>query len=174
MVKIAKMLGSKIGRAIFRRYQPSFVIVDDVKTNFGPVLLRHASASGYQKIDRIYFVKSKELSRLVKPDGYDVIILDIKGVVDTSIAKDGLQLSELIRRTNSAYLALTSAHQYQLDKRTLSADRIIEDKIMTAVDFVKVLDEITEDLIERKLKLFRRFALKISLFAIKKTAAAYV
>lgn len=172
MANIGRVLANKVGRAIFERYQPSIVIVDDTKANFGKVLLEHAKRCGYNRIDRIHYVRSAELDQLITPGKYDVIILDIKGVVHPDIAVDGLQLSELIRRSNSAYLALTSAHQYHLDKRTLQADRIIENRIMTAVDFVKLLDEITEELLERKIKFAKKLGLRAASFLLKKSVAA--
>ena len=92
----------------------------------------------------------------------------VKGVVHEDIAKDGLQLAGLLRKRTSAYIAITSAHQYHLDKRVLDVDRILEDRIITSADFVSLLDDICANLSAVRWKFWRRVALRICMGIVRK------
>lgn len=167
MVKFLHKKKNAIAGWLIDKCQPHVLIIDDEAANFPPGAIAAARIAGYRKIDRIYFVDDKALKKITEKDRYDVIILDIKGVVHQEIASDGLQLSGLLKKRTSAYLVITSAHQYHLDKRVLKVDRILEDRMLTSVDFISLLDEISSELSVARWKFLRRFGLKIAMAALR-------
>lgn len=76
-------------------------IVDDEKTYFNNELLALAKEKGFGEIERHYNIDQGLFLDLHK-NSRDIIILDIQGITDESVAKDGLQVAaSLVEHTNT-------------------------------------------------------------------------
>ena len=101
----------RLGRRLMRLGSIHIVIVDDEDSYFTPQMISLANAAGYKKIKRLNKVTNEELTSWIKLPP-DIIILDVKGIVDPFIAKDGIDVAARLSRETSAYIVITSAHQF--------------------------------------------------------------
>lgn len=154
------------------KFQPlKITIIDDGHDYFSQDMLRIAKASGIRNITRLYKINSKILEDLLK-DPQDIIILDIKGIVEDNSAKDGFDIAKILSEQTSSYVVITSAHQYKLRNRITICDYIIDDRLLTPVDFVSEMNFIINDMFERKKKFYSKIVFKIGFKILKKSLIA--
>jgi hypothetical protein len=156
-----------LGRYFLKLACVRILIVDDNEAYFPSPWLTRASSQGYGMFERLYFVKSDDLDRLLATPP-DIIIMDVRGVVDKSIAKDGIGLAKIFKRDTHAFVCLTSAHYFHFKNAHRDAsDRYIEARNLTYVDFVSELDKTYEGYLGAKIKLWRKLALKTGFALLK-------
>jgi len=149
-----------LGRLLMKFGGLKICIIDDEKIYFNDNLLSMAKENGFNNIERHYQVDANLFNDLQKSPR-DIVILDIQGVTTPDVAKDGLHLaSSLIKNTNS-YVVITSAHQFHLTNRITEVDYVIEDRLLTAVDFLEVLTDIVEDYLSKNTMFYKKVIFKI-------------
>lgn len=153
-------IGTRLGRRLAGAASPKIYIVDDEEAYFTPVMLGVAASAGYSRIQRYYRVTPREIDGWMK-NPPDIFILDIKGISSPEVAKDGTGVAALLQRETSAYIAVTSAHQFHLKNVHRNFDFVIEERLLTAVDFVEVLDQIVADYYSRHTRLLKRVAFRL-------------
>lgn len=153
-------LKNRIGRWLMRLDCVKICIIDDEEIYFNDDLLRLAHKNGYKNIDR-HLLVDKTLLQDLQENPRDIIILDVQGVTTPDVAKDGLHLASSLTRTTNSYVAITSAHKFHLTNRITEVDYVIEDRLLTAVDFLDVLTDITEDYLEKKAAFYKKVVFKV-------------
>lgn len=148
-------LVQKIGRLLMQFQPVSICIIDDVEAYFNENMLNLASVNGEYNFERWTHLSGGKLNDLMR-NPRDIVILDIKGIVDKEIAKDGFDVARLLKRNTESYVVTTSAHQYHLKNRDDYGDFIITDRLMTPVDFVEQLNLIVEDFLDKKIRPYQR------------------
>jgi hypothetical protein len=144
-------------------------IVDDEEAYFNKDMLSIASNAGFKNIERFYKIDAKLFENLqTKPR--DIVILDIKNITSKDVAKDGLGVASALKRTTNSYIAITSAHQLHLSRKMIDVDYIIEDRLLTAVDFIDILIEITENYLEKKMAFYKKVIFKLGFKIVKQNA----
>lgn len=141
-------------------------IADDESSYFTPQMLGMADKAGFAGIERYERVTSALMDKWLL-DTPDIVILDIKGVTAPEVAKDGFGVAMLLRRSTNAYVVVTSAHQFHLRNAQREFDYVIEDRLLTAVDFVHELEQIADDYFKRKARFYRRTAFRLGRLLIK-------
>ncbi|ENM5736344.1 response regulator [Vibrio mimicus] len=145
-------------------------IVDDEDIYFNADMINIANDAGFEKIDRYSKIDNTLLSRLQKKP-YDIVILDIQGITEPDIAKDGMQVASLLSRTTCSYIVVTSAHQFHLVNDMTKVDYVMENKIQTTADFVDELIEIVDDFLNKKSSFYKKVLFKIGFSMLKKNVA---
>jgi len=163
-------LTNTIGRWLMALDAPKICIIDDEEIYFNDDLLNLAKESGFKKIERHQLVDSVLLKNLLE-DPRDIIILDVKGVTTPNVAKDGLHLASSLANKTNSYIVITSAHKFHLTNRATDVDYVIEDRLLTAVDFLSELTNIVEGYLARKSSFYKRIAFKTG-FALAKQGIA--
>lgn len=159
-----------IAKILMRINNIKICIVDDEAVYFDDRMLEAAKNAGFEKIDRYSLIDGALLSRLQnKP--YDVIVLDVQGVTEPSVAKDGLQVASLLSRTTSSYVVITSAHQFHLVNDMTKVDYVMEDKLLTTADFLDELIEIVDDFLTKKSSFYKNIIFKAGFSMLKKGVA---
>lgn len=159
-----------IGKFLMKVNNVKICIVDDEDVYFNANMLNVAKNTGFNKIDRYSRIDNTLLCRLQK-NPYDIVILDVQGITDPNVAKDGMQIASLLSRTTSSYIVLTSAHQFHLVNEMTRVDYVIEDKILTTADFVDELIEIVDDFLDRKSSFYKNILFKAGFTMLKKSIA---
>lgn len=156
-----------IGKALMKLQWLHITIIDDAPAYFSKQMLSIASSAGYPNIKRLYWINEEVFKDLHK-NPPDIIIIDVKGVVDKRIAKDGLEVAALLYRNTPAFVVITSAHQYHLRKEMKENDYILEDRNLTAVDFINAISVITQSFLRKKLKPYKKLIFKLGFSLAKK------
>jgi len=159
-----------IGKFLMKLNNVNICIVDDEDIYFNSDMLNIASNAGFNKIDRHSKIDTSLLSRLQKKP-YDIVILDVRGITEPDVAKDGMQIASLLSRTTSSYIVITSAHQFHLVNEMTKVDYIMENKIQTTADFVDELIEIVDDFLKKKSSLYKKVLFKVGFSMLKKSVA---
>lgn len=159
-------LTTQIGRWLMALDSPRICIIDDEEIYFNDSLLSLARKNGFQHIERYHIVNSELLKTLLE-DPRDIIILDVQGVTTPDVAKDGLHLASSLTKKTNSYVVITSAHKFHLTNRVTDVDYIIEDRLLTAVDFMSELTNIVEDYLTKKSSFYRKVAFKVGLSIAK-------
>ncbi|MDT8878747.1 hypothetical protein RSO68_04635 [Halomonas saccharevitans] len=158
------------GKFLMRINNVNICIVDDEDIYFNPRMLGIAKNAGFGKIERYSKIDTPLLNKLQnKP--YDIVILDVQGITEPDVAKDGMQIASLLSRTTSSYIVVTSAHQFHLVNDMTKVDYIMENKIQTTVDFVDELIEIVDDFLDKKSSFYKKSLFKAGFFLVKRSAA---
>jgi hypothetical protein len=150
----------RLGRALMKAQRLRIVIIDDAPAYFSDVMLRAAASAGYPNIRRLYKIDDKVFAQLHR-NPPDIVIIDVVGTVHPAIAKDGLDVAASLYRNTRTYVVVTSAHQYHLRKEMKANDFILEERNLTAVDFIGVLSTITQGYIRTKLKVYHKLVFKL-------------
>ena len=143
-------------------------IVDDEKAYFTPQMLRLAANAGLSNIERHFKIDQELLGNLLKCPP-DIIILDIKGVTIPDVAKDGFHVAKILYEQTNAFVVITSAHKFHLHEYHRSYDYVMQERLLTAIDFIDELWKIVEDYLTRKTKFFRKLVFKIGYKIAKKS-----
>ena len=159
-----------IGKFLMKLNNVNICIVDDEDIYFNKNMLNIASNAGFTKIDRHSKIDNSLLNRLQKKP-YDIVILDVQGITEPDVAKDGMQIASLLSRTTSCYIVVTSAHQFHLVNDMTKVDYIMENKIQTTADFVDELIEIVDDFLNKKASFYKKLLFKAGFSMLKKSVA---
>lgn len=159
---------SKIGKFLMKITSIRICIIDDEDIYFNKNMLNIATNTGFNKIDRHSKVDHILLSRLQKKP-YDIIILDVQGITEPDVAKDGMQIAALLNKTTNSYIVVTSAHQFHLINEMTAVDYIIENKLLTTTDFIDELTGITEDYLTKKSSFYKNILFKMGFAIMKKS-----
>lgn len=157
-----------LGKWLMEKGNFRIVIVDDEDVYFGPKLLAIAKHAGYGAIER-YSKVDADLHKKLCNRPPQILILDVKNVVDPDIATDGLELSEHLAQVTPSFIAVTSAHRYHLNNRVTKVDYIIESRVLTGVEFVAELRNMTEKCLSTKIRFYSKIAFRVGFAAAKKS-----
>ena len=124
-----------LGKLLMKIDNVSICIIDDEDVYFNKAMLNTAKNSGFNEIDRYSKIDYALLDRLQK-NPYDIVVLDVQGITEPSIAKDGMQIASLLSRTTCSYIVITSAHQFHLINDMTKVDYKMENKIQTTADYI--------------------------------------
>jgi len=156
-----------LGKKLISIDAPRICIVDDEDIYFNKEMINVVKNTGLKNIERHKKIDIYLLNRMQKKP-FDIVILDIRGIIDPSIAKDGMQIASLLSRTTNSYIVIVSAHQFHLVNEMTKVDYIIENKLMTAVDFLDEVFEILSDYLSKKTSSYKKIILKAGLSALKR------
>jgi hypothetical protein len=148
----------------------SICIVDDEDVYFNSNMLEAAKNTGFSKIDR-YSKIDNSLLKFLQITPYDIVILDVRGITEPDVAKDGMQVASLLTRTTSSYVVITSAHQFHLVNSMTKVDYIMENKLLTTVDFIDELIEIVDDFLSKKSSFYKNILFRFGFLILKKSIA---
>lgn len=157
-----------LGKVLMKLDSPKICIVDDEDIYFNEPMLTAAKNSGINKIERHSTIGTELLNRMQKHP-FDILILDVKGITEPHIAKDGMHVASLITRTTNTYVAVVSAHQFHLINAMGDVDYYIENKIMTITDFIDELYIIIDEYLQKKSSFYKKILFKIGYSLLKKT-----
>lgn len=132
-----------IGKNLMKLSPIKIVIVDDVSTYFNEQMLSVASANGNITFERYSKCDSILLKSLVS-NPRDILIMDIKGTVTNDIGKDGFDVASHVVKNTTTFVVITSAHKYQLRNRMNQVDYVIEDRLLTPIDFTDEMNIIID------------------------------
>jgi hypothetical protein len=157
----------KLGKRIMRAGRLRICVVDDKRTYFHENMLATAKAAGFSHITRYYVIDEHLLQHLlISPP--DIIILDIKGVADKRVAKDGFGIAKLMFERTNTYVVITSAHRFYLRETHTKYDYLIENRFLTSVDFVEELAMITDKYLKTKIRFWGKLVFRLGFFLAKK------
>lgn len=156
------------GKWLMQLRKLRILIADDEATYFNPQMLALANAAGYHGIERISTIDNECLKSIVS-NPPDIIILDVKGVCTPDVAKDGIELANLLSRETSIMVVITSAHKFHLRGSVVSVDHVIEERKLTAVDFVDELSTIVDKLLCEKVRFYKHLTFRAG-FALARGA----
>jgi hypothetical protein len=151
-----------LGKALMRSGSLKVVIADDEDVYFNERMIRAAGAAGFSNIDRISYVTHEVFESWLK-DPPDIMILDVKYVVDEEVAKDGIELARVLSRKTSSMIVVTSAHQQHLRNAFVDIDYIIENRQLTSADFIHELSKIVRVYLDTKCKFYRNIIFRTGL-----------
>lgn len=160
---------SKLGKILMSINYIKICIIDDEEAYFNEDMISIANNAGFNCIERFNLVNA-EIFKDLQTKPRDIVILDIKNVTSKEVAKDGLEVASILKRTTNSYIAITSAHQHHLSRRMIDVDYIIEDRLLTAVDFVELLIELTGNYLDKKIAFYKKIVFRIGFKLIKENA----
>lgn len=160
---------TSVGRFLMKFSKLRICIIDDEDIYFNPNMLEIANNAGFYSIDRFSNVDNK-LFQILQKRPYDIVILDVKGVSDEPVAKDGLHIASILYKTTNSYIVLTSAHQFHLNNKMTDVDYIIEERLLTAADFVDTLIDIANDCLSTKIVFYKNIIFRVGFMMVKKAA----
>ena len=149
-----------IGKNLMKLSPIKVVIVDDVSTYFNEQMLSVASAKGNITFERYNKCDSILLKSLVS-NPRDILIMDIKGTVTNDIGKDGFDVASHVVKNTTTFVAITSAHKYQLKNRMNQVDYVIEDRLLTPIDFTDEMNIIIDKYLKNKSKVYGKIIYKL-------------
>lgn len=145
----------RIGKWLMKHNRLSICIVDDEGIYFNSEMLKIAAAAGFGGIERYPCVTADLLTDLLT-NPRDIVILDIQGVTEPSVAKDGFEVAGRLFKSTRSYVAVTSAHTHRLQKAYKEFDYVIEERLLTGVDFVDELEFMISDYLGRKTWFYKK------------------
>lgn len=166
-MKSAPLLTS-LGKKLMAMGHLRITIADDEATYFNEHMLRIAESTGYRGIKRLEVIDKHQLNEIMK-NPPDIIILDVKGVCTADVAKDGIELANMLARETSAMVVVTSAHKFHLKGAIANVDHIIERRNLTAVDFTNELSQIVGKYLDTKARFYRHLLFRAG-FALARGA----
>lgn len=155
------------GKLLMRMGKLRICIFDDEASYFTPQMLRLAEHAGFMGIERYYKIDRKVLGDLLKHPP-DIVILDIKGITTPDVAKDGFHIAKLLYEQTKAYVVITSAHKFHLHEYHRSYDYVLEERLLTAVDFIDELRNIIEEYLKGKIRFYRKVTFRIGYKIVKR------
>lgn len=159
-------LNQSLGKFLMRISSIKICIVDDEEIYFDKQMIELAKLNGFKNIERYTKIDSDLFEDLQKSPR-DIVILDIQGITSPEVAKDGLQIASSLSKNTSSYIVVTSAHQFHLSNKLTKVDYVIEDRLLTQVDFLDTLIQITEDYLEKKTTFYKKVAFKVGFGLVK-------
>jgi hypothetical protein len=158
---------TKIGKALLLRGKMRICIIDDEEAYFNDQMLAIARDAGYPEIERRTRVDSALLSDLLRRPR-DIVILDIMGIVDENVGRDGFDVAHVLMTQTRSYVVVTSANKFHLDERHSHYDDLIESRLLTGIDFVQELDRMVKEYLTRKLRFYQKISYRLGTALLKK------
>ncbi|HVK54025.1 MAG TPA: hypothetical protein VM532_03255 [Burkholderiales bacterium] len=156
----------KLGKWLMQHGRLRIVIADDEAAYFNENMLKAAKSAGYHGIERIHYVTQAIFSSwLTTPP--NIVILDVRNVCDSGVAKDGIELARTLLRETSAMVAVTSAHKWHFRKSLPQIDYFIEDRQLTSTDFVNELSAIVDYYLSKKARFYRHVLMRIGVSLVR-------
>lgn len=159
-----------IGRKLMSMGKLKIYIIDDQETYFSKTILEIVEKAGFTSIER-YYIVTKELLEKFLSDPPDIIILDIKGIAEKDVAKDGFGIAKMMFEKTNSYVVITSAHKFYLHETHKQYDYLIQERLLTAVDLIDELTNIVENYLKYKVDFYKKIIFRIG-FKIAKSALA--
>lgn len=153
---------SRLGRFLKSLSSLRIVIIDDEKAYFNDQMLSLARSIGYRQIDRYYTIDTELLQNLLQHPP-EIVILDVKGVANPDVASDGFAVASQLHRHTPTFIVMTSAHKFHLKNAASVYDYVLENRLLTAVDFVEEIENIVSAYLETKARFFRHLSLRMGL-----------
>lgn len=151
---------NRFGKNLMKLAPVNVIIIDDVSTYFNEQMLSVASANGNISFERHSKCDSILLKSLVT-NPRDILIMDIKGTVHKDIGKDGFDVVDHKIKNTTTFVAITSAHKYQLKNRLNEVDYVIEDRLLTPIDFSDEMNIMIDKYLKIKTKIFGKLSYKV-------------
>ncbi len=157
-----------LGKKLMSLGKYKICIVDDEEAYFNKPMIQAAKKAGFSIIDRYYKVDKKLLTKF-QNNYYDLIILDVKGSIDSSIAKDGIELAVMLKKTTPTCIAITSAHQFHLRNKMKDIDYVIENRTLTITDFVDTINEVVTYSLDKNYGFYKKILFRIGFTLAKQS-----
>lgn len=141
-------------------------IIDDVDSYFNEEMLSLARNSYPIHFERWSSIGHNELNDLTLHPR-DIVILDIKGIIKDNIGKDGFDVSKHLMNNTRSFVAITSAHKFQLQNKNVYGDYVLTERLMTPIDFVDELNSMISLYLSRKQKVYQKIFYKIGFKLLK-------
>lgn len=148
-----------VGKALMAIGGFRICIIDDEEAYFDDNMLDVARNAGFKNIERYYKI-DENLFKDLQESPRDLVILDVQGIVDPGIAKDGVYIASTLVKNTPSFVAITSAHQYHLTNKMMDVDYVIENRILTIVDFLDILHDMVAHCLDNKLAFYRKLVFK--------------
>ncbi len=158
---------NSFGKGLMKLTPIKVIIIDDVATYFNEQMLSIASANGNLTFERHKKCDATLLKSLVA-NPRDILIVDIKGTTTPDIGKDGFDIARHVFENTNTFVAITSAHKYHLKNQKEYGDYIIEDRLLTPIDFTNEINHIIDILLKRKIRIYKKLTYRIGKSLIKK------
>jgi hypothetical protein len=156
----------KFGKLLMRFSPLKICIIDDVATYFNEDMLKLAKVNMNIKFERLYSINTSKLASLVKSPP-DIFILDIKGIVENDVGKDGFDIAKHLSENTPSFIVITSAHQFHLKNRKHYGDYTLTERLLTPIDFAEELNLIIKTYLEEKLKFYKKIFFKMGFKIVK-------
>lgn len=161
-----------LGKGLMKLSPIKIIIIDDVATYFNEQMLSVAGANGNVSFERYKKCDATLLKSLVS-NPRDILIMDIKGTVTKDIGKDGFDVTKHIFENTNTFVVITSAHKHHLKNQSNYGDYIIEDRLLTPIDFSDEVNEIINIYLKRKISFYKKITYKLGKSMIKKNLAMH-
>lgn len=156
----------KLGLGLMKLNPIRVIIIDDVETYFNHQMLSIAGANGTISFERYNLCDVNLLNSMVS-NPRDILIIDIKGTVSADIGKDGFDIAKHIFQNTTTFVAVTSAHKYHLKNRTNYGDYIMEDRLLTPVDFTEELNSMVGQYLKKKKRIYQKIGFRLGKYMFK-------
>jgi chemotaxis response regulator CheB len=156
-----------IGRKLMSLGKLKIYIIDDQETYFSKNILEIVKKAGFSSIER-YYIVNKELLEKLLSDPPDIIILDIKGITEKDVAKNGFGIAKVMFEKTNSYVVVTSAHKFYLHETHKQYDYVIQERLLTAVDLIDELTNIVENYLKYKINFYKKITFRIGFKIVKK------
>jgi len=156
----------KIGQGLMKLSPIKVIIIDDVETYFNEQMLSIAGAKGTISFERYYICDVNLLKSLIS-NPRDILIIDVKGTVSEEVGKDGFDVAKHVYQNSPTYVAVTSAHKYHLKNRTNYGDYVMEDRLLTPVDFTEEINSMIDNYLKKKKKVYQKIGFRIGKYLFK-------
>jgi hypothetical protein len=158
-----------IGKKLMKLSNIRICIIDDkYSIYFSEEKVSLLEFAGY-KVERIEYIDSRDtLDRLLMSPP-DILVLDIKGIADPSLAKDGFDLATIFNKETKSYIVVTSEDLYQLENIRRNYDDVLP-RELSAVELYEHMEKMIKKMIELKYNFYQGVTLKIGMKLIKKSA----
>jgi hypothetical protein len=156
----------KIGSSVMKIWPLKVIIIDDVDTYFNEQMLSIAGANGRILFERYSICDGALLKNLVE-NPRDILIIDIKGTVTSELGKDGFDVAQHVYSNTSTFVAVTSAHKYHLKNKASYGDYIIQERLLTPIDFVEELNLMIEKYLKTKVALYQKIGFRAGKYLLK-------
>ncbi len=155
------------GKLLMKLGKLRICIIDDEAGNFNPQMLQLASDAGFKHVERYHKIDKVLLSNLLKSPP-DIIILDIKNVTTSDVAKDGFGVAKVLYEQTNTFIVITSAHKFHLHEYHKSYDYVMQQRLLTAVDFLDELNKIIEIYLSNKIRFYQKAVFRLGYAVAKK------
>lgn len=155
------------GKGLMKLAPIKIIIIDDVATYFNEQMLSTAAANGNISFERYSKCDATLLKSLVS-NPRDILIIDIKGTVKKDIGKDGFDVAIHVHKNTNTFVVITSAHKHHLKNQTNYGDYVIEDRLLTPIDFSNEINYIIDLYLKRKIATYKKFIYMIGKLMIRK------
>jgi len=149
-----------LGKKLMSLGKYKICIVDDEKAYFTKPMVQAAKKAGFSVIDRYYSVDKKLLTKF-QNNHYDLIILDVRGSTEEDIAKDGIELAVMLKRTTPCCIAITSAHQFYLRNKMKDIDYVIENRTLTVTDFIDTINDVVTYSLDKHYTFYKKIIFRV-------------